>query len=345
MSAEAGNIQKPFSRDVSERLDRGSKHKQKHKASQKPRIKASPTLKSPFLDRVFSLPAELRLQIYRHILIRPCKFNLSHLPTCDGHPFITDGALAFRASGLYLRCVECRPLTFKSWQAESTCDSPAWSQWAPPKKNPFFCDECYADKMVELGMERVPDLRGVMCLCARRDLGALLVSWRIYDEAAPVFWKENTFAFESGRLLEDFLEEIAEEKRSMIRAISLVAPSNMFMDLEELPPVWPLLRLCEGLREIELDSRFLDDLPSVLGLSTISVRSVRFVEKVTLEEYSQPNRWIRPWVANRTVYSDRLSSMLSTGMTGDIVDENRLRQAFVDRARLRRLVEDSDLRD
>ncbi|KAL4966114.1 uncharacterized protein BDV14DRAFT_171636 [Aspergillus stella-maris] len=255
MSAETeGHIRTPFSRDLPERLAWSPKHKQKHKAAQKARAKAFPPLKSPFLDRLYALPTELRLLIHRHLLVRPGKFDLHHLPTCDGEPFIADGALAFRASGLYLRCAACRPYSFKMWEWKSTSDSPAQSFWAPPKKNPFFCDECYADKMVELGMDRVPDLKGVKCLCARRDLGILMVNRRLYEEAAPVFWKENVFAFENGRLLSDFLEEIPEERRSMIRAISLVAPSDEFMDLEELPPCWPLLRLCDSLRELELDS-------------------------------------------------------------------------------------------
>ncbi|KAL4800809.1 hypothetical protein BDV19DRAFT_383829 [Aspergillus venezuelensis] len=267
----------------------------------KARAKAFPPLKSTFLDRLYALPTELRLLIYRHLLVRPCKFDLSRFPTCDGEPFNTNGALAFRASGLYLRCVECRPHTFTSdrWEGMSTSDSPARSTWALPKKNPFFCNECYADKMVELGIDRVPDLKGVKCLCARRDLGILMVNRRLYEEAAPVFWKENVFAFGNERLLSNFLEEIPEERRSMIRAISLVAPSNEFMDLGGMPPCWPLLRLCDSLRELELDSRLLDDLPSMLGLSIITVRSAQFVEKVGLEEYTQSNRQIWPWVANR----------------------------------------------
>ncbi|KAL4877372.1 hypothetical protein BJY04DRAFT_198261 [Aspergillus karnatakaensis] len=38
---------------------------------------------------IFTLPLELRRQIYRLILVRPCKFNLDHLESCPESPRYT----------------------------------------------------------------------------------------------------------------------------------------------------------------------------------------------------------------------------------------------------------------
>ncbi|KAL4921355.1 hypothetical protein BDW62DRAFT_174495 [Aspergillus aurantiobrunneus] len=321
--------QTPFSRNLTQRL----RQKPKHKRAQQARLKQAVVLESPFLDRLFALPQEIRLHIYRHLLVRPCKFNLRHLDSCDGHPFINPSADTFRNTNIVLRCVECRPDPWKHYHMdmESSSDSPARSRWARPKTNPFICDDCYADKQIEFGLERSPDLKGVKCLCARhKDLGILLANRAIYEEASRIFWKENTFAFENGRLLSDFLQEIGNEKRASIRSIAFFSPRSEFMDVDEVSACWPLLRQCPGLRELEVDARFLDDLPCVLGLSTITVRNVRFAQKVSLSEYAHPDsrRWIWPWAANRVVYTDQLADQLSVSIRQGTVDEDLLRQLF-----------------
>ncbi|KAL3477313.1 hypothetical protein BJX99DRAFT_246273 [Aspergillus californicus] len=291
---------------------------------------------SPFIDRFFALPLEIRLEVYRHLLVRPCKFDTFHRIGCDEYPFIEPWTDTFRNSDKCLRCAECRPQAFRFGHYELTSDSPARSQWARPKKNPFLCDDCYPDKQIEFGMERSPCLTLIKCLCPRRqDLGVLLINRRINEEASPVFWKENTFAFESGRVLSEFLEEIGTQKRSMIRSIAFLSPGEDSMESEEVPPCWPLLRQCPGLRELELDSEFLEDYSFVHELSTVRVPKVRFVQKPDYETYSRAvgDRCTWPRAAYRSSYSNPLADALCAAMMHGIVDDEHLRTLFLETSR------------
>ncbi|KAL2832300.1 hypothetical protein BJY01DRAFT_225978 [Aspergillus pseudoustus] len=197
------------------------------------------------------------------------------------------------------------------------------------------------------GPEKWPSLAGLACLCARRqNLGVLLVNRRIYDEAWPVFWAENTFAFESGRVLVDFLEELGDEKRARLRSIALLEPSEDGLDLEEeeLSECWVLLKQCSGLRELELDSGLLDRLEFVLEMRTLAVKQVQFTErakKMGFDSYDQGyrERKMTPWLAYRRAYTDPLAELLTASMTQELADEERLRRAFELRVRLRSLVD------
>lgn len=190
---------------------------------------------------------------------------------------------------------------------------------------------------LRFGHERSPVLKGVNCLCARHDgLGWLLANRRIYDEAAPIFWKENTFAFESGRVLSDFLEEVPSEKRAMIRSISFRAPVDSFMDVGELEPCWELLKgCCTGLRELELDSKFLNYFESVLPLNRLLIPGVkvRFVQIGPTRIYKKQIQIRRIWplASNLDAYSDALSDTLLASMKGYPSDWQYLRQLFVER--------------
>ncbi|OJI98809.1 hypothetical protein ASPVEDRAFT_38310 [Aspergillus versicolor CBS 583.65] len=336
------SIQTPFSRDPAQRLRQRPKHRNhNHKYIQKPNLSKP---KSSFLDHLFALPGELRLEIHRQILVRPCKYNLRHKDTCDGHAFITSHSYTFRNTQTVLRCANCRPEPWGHCHMHRTSDSPARSQWARPKTNPYFCDDCYPDMQLWFGHERSPVLTGVNCLCARHDgLGWLLANRRIYEEASPLFWKENTFAFERGRVLSEFLEEIPSEKRAMIRSISFRAPVTTFMEIEELGPCWALLQRCTGLRELELDSKFLNWLDSVRPLNGLCIPgvSVRFVQIGPVDNYDVHYRkqvqlrCIWPLASNLDAYSDQLGDTLLASMKGEACDEEYLRRLFFERKRLR----------
>ncbi|KAL2802864.1 hypothetical protein BJX63DRAFT_413672 [Aspergillus granulosus] len=349
----------PFSRSIPERLRTKPHHKHLHKARSKhrPRSPSPPPPpfsttpppqqpSSPFLTRFFNLPAEIRLQIYRILLVRPCKFDLTHKFGCNVgiagmyRPTTFDQLYSSHT----FCCAECAPQRWR-WQGLGqtiTADTPARSAWARSKRNPYLCDRCYPEMLYRLGLKRWPSMELLECLCTRREsLGVLLMSRRIYDEAWPIFWAENMFAFENGRLLADFLDEIGGEKRARIRSIALLSPKEigLYLEEEELPECWPLLRQCSGLRELELDSSLLDNFEFVQELRTVSVTKVRFTEKskeMGFDSYDQGRRErkMTPWLAYRRVYTDPLVVLLTASMTQEVVDEEGLRLAFEQRARL-----------
>ncbi|CEL04213.1 hypothetical protein ASPCAL05344 [Aspergillus calidoustus] len=357
--AEA-HTKSPFSRTLPERL----RAKPKHKNIQKARLKhgsrpASPppppfsvlpppqdAASSPFLTRFFALPTEIRLQIYRLLLVRPCKFDLTHKFGC--HTGIVGFPAAIFDDLYYMptfRCADCATWRWRTQETEEalSTDTPARSAWARPKRNPYLCDRCYPEMQYRLGLEKWPHMMEYLhCLCARREnLGVLLINRRIYDEAWPIFWAENTFAFESGRLIVDFLEEIPEEKRARIRSIALLSPKQQPMgtEEEELRDCWPLLRACTGLRELELDAGLLNSRDFVRELRTLRAGKVRFIEKskhIGFDSYDQGyrERKVTPWLAYRREYTDELSELLVTSMTQEVVDEEPIGRAWGKRPRI-----------
>ncbi|KAL2816030.1 hypothetical protein BDW59DRAFT_177483 [Aspergillus cavernicola] len=338
------SLQIPFSRDPTQRLRQKPKVKNVQKARIKhsfsppaPSSSSSSPSPSSLYNRIFALPTEIRLEIYRHLLVRPCKFNLFHHRRvgCDEYPFIEDWKPTFRNSPKCLQCAECRWARWRNTEYELTSDTPARSQWARPKTNPFLCDDCYPDKQIEFGHEKSPLLKWIKCLCPRRTgLGVLLTNRRVYEEAAPIFWTENTFAFETGRNLADFLEAVGTDKRALIRSISFLSPVKDRMDDEEIPRCWPLLQQCLGLRELELDAAFLDDFACVKELSSVRVGRVWFVEKPLYQTYSVAvgEGWVWPRAAYRVAYKDSLVDLLGgCMMEGGHVDEGSLRRLFEER--------------
>ncbi|KAL2796270.1 hypothetical protein BJX66DRAFT_142823 [Aspergillus keveii] len=352
----------PFSRTLPERLRSKPKHKHIHKARLKhgsrsdspappPPFSVLPPPQdpdSPFLTRFFALPTEIRLQIYRLLLVRPSKFDCTHKFGCN------TGIIGFYTTifnDLYynrkFRCADCSTRRWRAQDAtgETFTETPARSVWARPKRNPYLCDRCYPEMQYRLGLEKWPSMTEYLhCLCARREnLGVLLINRRIYDEAWPIFWAENTFAFENGRLLGDFLEEIPQEKRARIRSIALLSPEETLMDIEEeeLRDCWSLLRACTGLRVLELDAGLLNSRDFVLELRTIKAGKVRFIEKskqMGFDSYDQGyrERKITPWLAYRREWTDELSVLLVQSMTQDVVDvdEESIRRAWGKRPRI-----------
>ncbi|KGO69554.1 hypothetical protein PITC_000520 [Penicillium italicum] len=165
------------------------------------------------------------------------------------------------------QCANCRNYDWKQPQV-LILQSPARSQWAQQHKNVYLCDNCYWD--LNGGVEGIPCMRSLPCLCGRRDnLAILLASKRFWNDAAPVFWTENWFAFEHPCLLTGFLTAIRPQVRSWLRRISFMPIHAYYHDEEpskfpqgrdpiwngwdDIKSCWNLLRLCEGLTELELD--------------------------------------------------------------------------------------------
>ncbi|RDW79345.1 uncharacterized protein DSM5745_06197 [Aspergillus mulundensis] len=288
-------------------------------------------------NRFFRLPVELRLQIYRILLVRPCKFDLHHQFGCHVGiiGLFRPGPIAQLATSKTFRCAECNIHNWRSQDPDLTSDTPASSQWGRPKRNPYLCDICYPELQYRLGLEKCPSMKGLECLCARRqNLAILLTSRQIYQEAWPVFWTENTFAFESGRLLAEFMEAVGAQKRAAIRFVSLLAPKNNPLQDDELPECWLQLRECTGLRELELDASILESFEAVVELTTIKTREIRFMQKSKdwgFDSYGQAyrERKIIRSLAYRREYTDSLPDILELCMTrGSANDKDSLRRAF-----------------
>ncbi|KAE8383809.1 hypothetical protein BDV26DRAFT_1728 [Aspergillus bertholletiae] len=229
------------------------------------------------LDRFFALPPEVRNHVYRLLLVQPCKFNYSHNFRCKPLWYEYPGP-AHTAHGpdsnMNFACADCR---WHVWhQGLPVFVSPARSQWAPPMTNEYLCDNCYSQN-IRAKREPHPTLRNLKCLCARREnLGIFLINKQFYTEASHVFWTENCFAFENPTILIDFLSGIRPQTRSLITRISfMIDPDEVgvSLDRKHVQQCWRLLRLCDGLTELELDQFFLSNLRWVLGIKNITPKT------------------------------------------------------------------------
>ena len=228
---------------------------------------------------------------------------MHHALNCDGKGISGSrpGPTLVSEGAGYSMCACCNDSDWKRTQQLDTCifKSPARSQWGV-QGNEYLCDLCYWD--IVGNYEGKPCMKSLHCLCTRHDqLQILLVSRRFYDEAAPIFWGENIFAFEYPCLLEGFLSTIRPRVRSWIRRISfLPLHDHVFYDnpdpladlslyyldhtdakenwqgWDRMKQCWQLLRLCDGLIELELDVLFLKRLDESLLL-----RMVKAAKKVT----------------------------------------------------------------
>ncbi|GAB7344092.1 hypothetical protein MBLNU457_1998t1 [Dothideomycetes sp. NU457] len=248
--------------------------------------------------RFFALPGEIRNCIYRHLLVRPNKFDMYHdtmhclrldtaLDQQGPAPTLMD--LPNAIDGISDNCASCNGgLHFFPYVGRHDAPdfvpfvSPARSKWAPPQQNPFLCDKCYKNA-VRPGTHPPMDL--LPCLCTRRqNLELLLVNKEINREASAVFWDENTFAFESAEALVRFLKNISSETRDRVKHISFIpfqGNEGYDLDVYLAPPksisrCWPLLKACRGLATLELSIDFLRTKKHVLDM-----RGIRVSQKVT----------------------------------------------------------------
>ncbi|GAB1192463.1 hypothetical protein APSETT444_001655 [Aspergillus pseudonomiae] len=280
----------PFARDPAVRLRAKSKPKgvqrarlkhrtiieQQAAAEAEARLQAIIAQKTEpdLLDRFFALPSEVRNHVYRLLVVQPCKFGFNHSFQCKRLFYEYPGP-AHTASGpegsMNFACADCRSYAWS--QARPVFVSPARSQWSPPMTNEYMCDNCYSAN-VRAKREPHPTLRNLKCLCARRqNLHIFLINKRFYKEASHVFWTENWFAFENPTVLINFLSCIRPQTRSLITKISfMIDPDEQGVNLDRkyVQQCWRLLRLCDGLMELELDQLFLSNLQWVLGIKNIT---------------------------------------------------------------------------
>ncbi|PLB39047.1 uncharacterized protein BDW47DRAFT_104172 [Aspergillus candidus] len=338
------SIAHPFSRDPTVRLNRRSKPRRVEQARRKHRPPPPPVEFDPaacaLLDRIFSLPSEIRTTIYYHLLVQPTKWDLTHRKDCDpfrpgppGPRTFTSGlippaypSLPFVEEDLRQNlCAYCRSGSYQ-FESQSICVSPARSQWAPPHTNPFLCDLCYAE-LVRSHREPCPPLDSLSCLCARRrNLSFLLLNRQIHREAGFVFWTENCFSFEKPALLIDFMAVLRPEVCDLISRVSLMTSVDEDGDEEAVfdrPKVvvraLKLLGQCRNLMHLELDEAFLSHVRFVRALRGVKVgRSVIFVRRSTRRELISTEFMMEPiWgkVAMRSVVVDSLAEQMAWSMS------------------------------
>lgn len=132
--------------------------------------------------RIFSLPAELRFNIFRQLLVRDCKFDMTHSEPCNT-PFnyASPGPSSTSEDRKYL-CANCNhgPGGPGPWSQNSNCPeiyiskSPARSRWARPRTNEYVCDNCHWLRFGQYQGD--PCLKSLRCLCTRHhDLSLLVV--------------------------------------------------------------------------------------------------------------------------------------------------------------------------
>ncbi|CAG8908982.1 unnamed protein product [Penicillium egyptiacum] len=182
-------------------------------------------------------------------------------------------------------------------------------------------------------------MRSLPCLCGRRDnLAILLASKRFWNDAAPVFWTENWFAFEEPSLLTGFLTAIRPQVRSWLRRISFM-PIHAYRHHEHpctfpqwrdpiwngwdnIKSCWNLLRLCEGLTELELDVVSLTCKEWALAIRLIHVKKqVTFFFYLAPEDIGYVSRVPTNFVwgshARRKRFDSPTTALLASSMTGN----------------------------
>lgn len=234
------------------------------------------------------------------------------------------------------QCANCHSYVWKQPQVP-IFQSPARSQWAQPHKNAYLCDNCYWD--LNGSAEGIPCMRSLPCLCGRRDnLAILLVSKGLWNDAAPIFWTENWLAFEDPSLLTGFLTAIRPQVRSWLRRISFMPihayhhdehPSTfpqwrdpIWNGWDDIKSCWNLLRLCEGLTELELDVVFLTRKEWAQAIRLICVkRKVAFLRNLdpgVMKNLSEePTNFVWESHARRKRFDSPTTALLVSSMTGN----------------------------
>jgi len=253
-------------------------------------------------DRLHALPPELRAHIFRLLLVRPAKWDLLHHPSC---PLITSPLLNIHpVPDSTWDCVRCRSSSNVAlWRNRhrptwahripicGTWVDPWRSAWAPTQRNEFLCTGCYDTYFRPRPFpECHEELR---CLCARRrDLGTLLVCRSWYREAGAVFYRENTFAFETIEAFRGWMENLRAEWCGVVGRVSIVMAAPLpdeggRQNGEALPvvsnkstTVGTLLRRLPSLHYLELDALLLTN-PVValhlLGAGLLQNLRIRFL--------------------------------------------------------------------
>ncbi|KAI0839409.1 hypothetical protein F5Y06DRAFT_295434 [Hypoxylon sp. FL0890] len=247
--------------------------------------------------RFYSLPPELRNEIFAWLLVRPPKWDREHNASCplrtttpeysSLQPYLpVEGEVvccdAYMSSTAWRHRDEQRdPIYVDPWR----------SQWAPPQRNPYLCTFCYNEKHRER-----PYLTTVTlpCLCARREnLQILLVCRRWYEEAGQVFYTRNQFCFAQVYECSQFLKALPPRWKPFITKISLLhfdydasqqTAEDELLDLvipargaDGLAELWRMLSKLPALSHLELDAIFLTRLDCVKIFRGPSLKNLRLL--------------------------------------------------------------------
>lgn len=279
----------------------------------------------------FSLPPEVRTQIYRLLLVQPCKFNMYHSNPCKKPYMYYDASSPDWTSTEFLHtCVRCGAVT------PTVNDAPPKpSKWAQPPLNPFLCIYCHWDRVGREGDNMSPPIKKQRCLCSRREnLEILCTNRQIHDEAAYVFWTENWFGFEHHGFLIGLLSVVRPHIRSWIRRITFLPEPEYLDGWMSLNDTWKYLRLCTGLQVLELDGSLLSSRHFVLAIRTVHVNGkMSFVREVPYSQWvhaqrGYPNNYIWPAQALRRKSRMPLADILADSLTGEPFETEQLECIF-----------------
>ncbi|KAJ5788404.1 hypothetical protein N7457_003394 [Penicillium paradoxum] len=239
------------------------------------------------------------------------------------------------------QCANCHPSMWKKPQV-TIYTSPARSQWARPHSNAYLCDNCYWD--LNGAADGTPCMRYLRCLCARRkNLAILMTSKRFWNDAAPIFWTENWFAFELPCLLIGFLTALRPQVRSWLRRISfLPLPAYDRLEYFDIFPqrrdpvwngwdsiarCWSLLQQCEGLVELELDVVALTRVKWARILRQVRVKK-RVIFSYQLSEEEQdyafyeredPGAWVWGLHSRRKRFDSSTTALIASSMMDKVI--------------------------
>ncbi len=186
-----------------------------------------------------------------------------------------------------------------------------------------------------------------------------------YEEAGPVFWGSNVWAFEHPCLLVGFLEALTPRTRGWVRRVCFMPihsgivvrdwpgdgdwagddDSRVMLGWGDLKRCWHLLRLCEGLVELELDVVFLRKVEWALLIRMIRVKKlVVFSRHLGVAEVEERRGWDKKkaeWIwwshANRVpVQTDTTDLLVRTMMSERAGKSKAMKRHFAETSVIQR---------
>lgn len=106
------------------------------------------------------------------------------------------------------------------------------------------------------------------CRCSRRrNIGLLRTSRLIYNEASPIFWRQNTFSFTgAASFVEGISDTLGKTCRDFICHLRLDHETSRNVDEQTLLLMWDAIGSCKNLQTLEMNTRLLRPLANVLHL-------------------------------------------------------------------------------
>lgn len=246
--------------------------------------------------RSHALPPELRAHVFSFLLVRPVKWDLLHLETCERSSSKTTSDYTRPShhslvdpDNSYI-CASCGPDTHeRNWRHAfergfKVYISPWRSKWAPAQDNPYICTNCYNDRWRE---RPFPEPTNLPCLCARRkNLETRLVCRQWNKEASSVLFSGNTFAFDDCVSMEHFFSALSRRWKTLITKVSLLLPLWRNDDsIDLLACSLCVLDKLNWLQYLELDAKLLNNETTVSALLSCSIPSLHKVRFVAQRPY------------------------------------------------------------